>query len=130
MVKVNFNPELISFKDLLDLYFSIIDPTLKDQQGHDIGRQYRTGIYIPESEFAQLAPIAQEKQAQIANEYAPQPVYTEILPLENYVSAEDYHQKYLDKNPTGYCHIDLNDYRDEIQEINQQIASRALVRKV
>lgn len=94
-----------SMKEVLDTLFHIIDPTVKNRQGNDIGSQYRTGIYyVSDEERAEI----QEYVEGIKTNYS-KPVVTEVKPLENFWPAEEYHQDYLDKNPGGYCHINLND---------------------
>jgi methionine-S-sulfoxide reductase len=100
-VKVVYNPEVISLKELLKLYFEAIDPTSLNRQGADVGTQYRTGIYyINERDL----PVIREAIAELQKKYD-KPVVIEVEPLRNYSPAEEYHQKYLDKNPGGYCHI-------------------------
>ena len=89
---------------LLKLYFKAIDPLSINQQGHDIGSQYRTGIYYTNPE--DLPAI--EKVYQDTQEAYGQPLAVEKLPLQNFYLAEEYHQDYLDKNPTGYCHLPLS----------------------
>ena len=101
-VQVEYNEEKISLKEILDLFFVIIDPTLKDQQGHDIGHQYRTGIYYEDEKDL---PVIRQALDELSLRYD-RPVLTELLPLENFTRAEEYHQDYLIKNPEGYCHID------------------------
>ncbi len=100
-VRIDYDPEIVSLTQLLDWYFLTVDPTAYHRQGGDMGVQYRTGIYYTEQ--AQLPEI----QARFAAEQAKykQPLLVELLPLENFYPAEEYHQKYLDKNPGGYCHI-------------------------
>ena len=100
-VHIVYNEKLLTLEELLRKYFQIIDPTAVNRQGEDEGVQYRTGIYYTDSEDAQIAERIVSEQALL---YA-EPIAVEISPLENYYSAEDYHQKYLDKNPGGYCHI-------------------------
>ena len=101
-VEVIYDENKISLKEILDLFFMIIDPTLLDQQGHDIGHQYRTGIYYIDNNDIEL--IKQELN-DLQNKYT-KPIVTELLPLDNFTKAEDYHQDYLIKNPQGYCHVD------------------------
>ena len=101
-VKLTYNPAQINLPALLQNLYKIIDPTLKDAQGGDTGSQYRTGIYFTDpSEAAIITESLQELQKQ----YHPKPIVTENLPLKNYHKAEEYHQKYLEKNLDGYCHI-------------------------
>ena len=100
-VEIVFDAERISLTALLDSYFLTIDPTSYHRQGGDMGIQYRTGIFYTDP--AQLP----ELEARYALEQAkyPRKLEVELLPLENFYPAEEYHQKYLDKNPGGYCHI-------------------------
>ena len=74
-----------------------------NRQGGDIGTQYRTGIYYVNEEDLNIINNSLEKETLKYNK----PIVTEIMPLENFYVAEEYHQKYLEKNPSGYCHIDL-----------------------
>ncbi len=100
-VKVSYNPNDIDLALLIDLYFKTIDPTTLNRQGNDIGTQYRTGIYFSDPQDEKLV---KQKVADLAKHY-PRPIAVEAEPLRNYYDAETYHQKYLDKNPGGYCHI-------------------------
>lgn len=103
-VRVSYDPAVIPLSDLLDIFFTIIDPTSLNRQGGDMGRQYRTGIYY---ETPADLPVIQAAVARVQMKYE-KPVVTEVLPLVNYFPAEDYHQKYLEKNPEGYCHVDFS----------------------
>ena len=98
---VVYNPEEVSLDTLLDKFWSIIDPTSVNRQGNDVGNQYRSGIYYIDDE--DLITIIKSKRM-IETLYK-NSVVTEIKPLENYYKAEEEHQKYLEKNPNGYCHI-------------------------
>ena len=100
-VRIDYDPDRVSLTQLLDWYFLTVDPTSYHRQGGDMGVQYRTGIYYTDP--AQLEEI----RARYALEQAKyrQKLEVELLPLENFYPAEEYHQKYLDKNPGGYCHI-------------------------
>jgi methionine-S-sulfoxide reductase len=100
-VKVIYNKSVLPLEKLLALYYEIIDPTSINRQGHDFGEQYRTGIYytdIDDEAVIRDSIVALQKREQ-------KPVVIEVEPLKNYYPAESYHQKYLDKNPNGYCHI-------------------------
>ena len=101
-VEVIYDENRITLKELLDLFFMIIDPTILDQQGHDIGHQYRTGIYYVDEEDAD---IIKESLNELSKKYD-KPIVTELLPLDNFTIGEEYHQDYLVKNPEGYCHVD------------------------
>ena len=100
-VEVIYDENVISLKEILDLFFLIIDPTLLDQQGHDIGHQYRTGIYYVDKEDVD---IIKSSLAELSKKYDKK-IVTELLELSNFTVAEDYHQDYLYKNPDGYCHV-------------------------
>ncbi len=100
-VRVDYEETEISLAELLDDYFMVIDPLSVNRQGEDQGIQYRTGIYFvsPEDE----APIRERCRA--VEERLGAPLAVEVEPLRNFFPAEEYHQKYLVKNPAGYCHI-------------------------
>ena len=100
-VKIDYDPEVLSLTDLLKYYFMVIDPLSVNRQGNDRGIQYRTGIYYIDADL--LPEIEAEYRAQ--EEKAGAKLAVELEPLKNFYSAEEYHQKYLDKNPGGYCHI-------------------------
>jgi methionine-S-sulfoxide reductase len=100
-VRVAYDETVLSLPELLRFYFQVIDPVSVNRQGMDAGIQYRTGIYYTE---ADQLPAIREVCAEIERSVG-QPLAVEVKPLENFFSAELYHQKYLDKNPGGYCHI-------------------------
>ena len=100
-VKVLYDPTVLPLKLLLETFFKAIDPTSVNKQGGDEGLQYRTGIYY--TAIAD-ATVIKEVVKEVGGHYTA-PIATEVKPLENFYPAENYHQDYLDKNPTGYCHI-------------------------
>ncbi|MBU5437352.1 peptide-methionine (S)-S-oxide reductase MsrA [Tissierella sp. MSJ-40] len=102
---VKFDESVISLESLLNKFWRIIDPTLLNRQGPDIGNQYRTGIYYIDPEDLEIINKTLEEQKQKYNK----PIVTEIMALKSFYDAEEYHQKYLKKNPGGYCHIKLED---------------------
>ena len=102
-VRIVYDPQKVGLRFLLNMFFKAIDPVSVNQQGHDKGTQYRTGIYYTdESDIKIIEDIYQQQQAKYS-----QPLAVEKLPLTNFYSAEDYHQDYLDKNPDGYCHLPI-----------------------
>lgn len=103
-VLVRYDPEMLGLDRLLDAYFRAIDPTVRNRQGNDVGSQYRTGIYYTDPSDRAVAEAALER---VRQEYD-KPVVTELLPLQNFGRAEEYHQDYLEKNPGGYCHVDFS----------------------
>lgn len=100
-VHIVYDEQQVTLEELLSKYFLVIDPTSVNQQGEDIGIQYRTGIYYTNPDDAR---IASSMLSELAAQYD-QPIAVELRPLLNYYLAEEYHQKYLEKNPNGYCHI-------------------------
>lgn len=113
-VKIVYDEKIISLTELLNYYFMVIDPLSVNQQGNDRGIQYRTGIYYTEDD--QLLEIETVFRAQ--EEKVEQAIAVELEPLSNYFTAEDYHQKYLDKNPGGYCHIPRSLFHIEKKRIS------------
>ncbi|NLC04139.1 MAG: peptide-methionine (S)-S-oxide reductase MsrA [Tissierellia bacterium] len=101
---IKYDENILPLEELLNRFWKIINPTLLNRQGGDIGNQYRTGIYYTdESDLAVINKTLLQQQEKYDS-----PIVTEILPLKVYYEAEDYHQNYLKKNPGGYCHIDMN----------------------
>ena len=100
-VRIEYNPEEVSLKLLLEIFFRSIDPTSLNRQGGDIGTRYRTGVYYTDTE--DLATI--EQMFLLIKEDYDEDIVVELEPLNSFYPAEEYHQDYLDKNPTGYCHI-------------------------
>ncbi|MCR4905901.1 MAG: peptide-methionine (S)-S-oxide reductase MsrA [Clostridiales bacterium] len=100
-VRIDFDEARISTEELLDSYFLVIDPLSVNRQGEDEGIQYRTGIYYDDES---LLPAIRARVGKEERKLG-QPLAVEVAPLENFYPAEEYHQRYLDKNPGGYCHI-------------------------
>lgn len=102
VVKLVYDPQQISVRDILEIFFLIHDPTTRNAQGNDHGTQYRSGIYYttPEQQQEALALIAELEHS---GAY-PRAIVTEVLPQANYWPAEDYHQDFFEKHPNqGYC---------------------------
>ncbi|HEY4393173.1 MAG TPA: peptide-methionine (S)-S-oxide reductase MsrA, partial [Polyangia bacterium] len=103
-VRIVFDPSKLSYEDLLEKwFFRMHDPTTKDRQGNDIGTQYRSAIFVSSAE--------QRKEAELAKDHAQKsgrwknPIVTQIVEAGPFTPAEEYHQKYLERNPGGYtCH--------------------------
>lgn len=122
-VRVDYDPNVISLTELLNYYFMVIDPLSVNKQGNDRGIQYRTGIYYTDDD--QLPEI--EAVYHSEEEAAGTKLAVELLPLENFFSAEEYHQKYLDKNPGGYCHIPSSYFdleQNSAEETEEDLRSR------
>jgi peptide-methionine (S)-S-oxide reductase len=101
---IKYDENIIDLEELLYKYWKIINPTIENRQGPDIGHQYRTGIYyIDEEDLPIILKTLEEER-----EKYDKPIVTEIEPLKCFYDAEEYHQDYLKKNPGGYCHINLD----------------------
>ena len=105
-VRVEYDPEQVSLDALLLAYFYVIDPTVQNRQGNDIGTQYQTGVYYTNDASRETVERIAELERSRSTEF-----YVEIGPLLNYYPAEEYHQDYLQNNPFGYCHIPLEEIR-------------------
>jgi len=103
VVQVTFDPEKLSYDQLLDVFWSIHDPTQVNRQGPDSGKQYRTAIFFHSPE--QEAAAKKSKQALEASGKLRRPVATEITPAGPFWRAEEYHQRYLEKRGAASCHI-------------------------
>lgn len=98
---IEYDEEIISLPKLLDAYWKIVDPTAVNRQGNDIGSQYRTGIYYYDEKDLEIIVNSMKLQK---SRYL-KPIVTQVEILKNFYDAEKYHQRYLEKNPNGYCHI-------------------------
>ncbi|ALD66460.1 peptide-methionine (S)-S-oxide reductase MsrA [Spiroplasma cantharicola] len=101
---LEYNDKLISLEKILEKYFKIINPYSLNKQGNDIGTQYRVGIYWEEEEDFKIVQNFLEKKQKDSS----QKIVVENQKVKNFFDAEEYHQSYLEKNPFGYCHIDLS----------------------
>ena len=104
VVKVVFDSEIITLNEVLRHFERIHDPTSPNRQGNDIGTQYRSVIFTSTPQDTQTAVIWKEE----AGKNYSKPITTEISILDYFYPAEEYHQNYLTKNPTGYCHVDIS----------------------
>jgi peptide-methionine (S)-S-oxide reductase len=102
VVKLEYDPAIVSTRQLLEIFFVIHDPTTLNRQGNDVGTQYRSGIYYTTPEQKDVADALLRELGQ--DKLFGRPIVTEVLPLSNYWPAEDYHQDFFEKNPyQGYC---------------------------
>lgn len=111
-VYIKYDPTVISTTNIIKAFFKVVNPTSLNKQGNDIGIQYRSGIYYT-NEYQKEIALTYIHELQKNYDKS---IVTEVLPLDNYYKAEEYHQNYLQKNPHGYCHIDLNDANTFIEE--------------
>jgi len=102
VVRVNFDSAKLSYRDVLEIFFALHDPTQLNRQGNDIGTQYRSAIfYHDEHQQAEASRIIEEMTS---DRVWPDPIVTEVSPLQNYYEAEAYHQDYFNNNPQNqYC---------------------------
>ena len=102
-VYIKYDETKISLEFLLNMYFKAIDPVSVNKQGGDCGTQYRTGVYYTsEDQLPVIEKVFDQQQKELA-----EPIAVEVKALQNFYTAEEYHQDYLKKNPNGYCHIDI-----------------------
>lgn len=101
---IKYDENVIRLEELLDKFWQVIEPTSLNRQGNDIGSQYRTGIYYTDPRDLDTINHSRENE----QEKLKKKIVTEVEPLKCFYDAEEYHQKYLKKNPSGYCHIPLD----------------------
>lgn len=110
-VSVTFDPSTIDLTDILLYYFKVVDPISLNKQGNDVGTQYRTGIYYEdENQVETIKNVIAVEQKDYEEE-----IVVEVLPLEHFFEAEEYHQDYLKKNPRGYCTINLKEAETDVE---------------
>ena len=105
VVKVDYDPTIISLMELLKIFWECHDPTQGMRQGNDIGSQYRSACYCVDSDSMEIVKASLQKYQQSLREMGLGNITTEIKSKQLYFFAEEYHQQYLDKNPNGYCGI-------------------------
>lgn len=105
-LKLEYDENVISLKDILEHFLRFVDPYSLDKQGEDVGHQYRSGVYYIDSKDKQV--ILDYFNKTLKPDYK-----IEVLPLSNFYDAEEYHQNYLIKNPHGYCHVNLRLIKDD-----------------
>ncbi len=120
-VRVVYDPEVISLNKILKAYFICIDPTLENQQGEDIGSQYQTGVYYVDDDSKE---ICEKYFAKVKDDYPSFKV--QLTSLKNFVEGEEYHQDYLEKNPSGYCHINLDQF-EQVKALNNEYKISSMV---
>jgi peptide-methionine (S)-S-oxide reductase len=104
VIKLEYDPGVISYEELLEVFWHTHNPTTLNRQGADVGTQYRSAIFYLNEEQKKIAEKSLKKTD--ASDLWEDPIVTEITPLSNYSTAEDYHQNYFNNNPNaGYCSI-------------------------
>jgi peptide-methionine (S)-S-oxide reductase len=123
VVQVDFDPAIISFRDVIDLFWDAHDPTTLNRQGNDVGTQYRSIIFYTNPEQKKIA----EESKTAAEKIIGKPIVTEIVPLEVFYAAEDYHQDYFTKNPyQGYCQAVV---RPKVSKFKAKLEEKAKLSK-
>ena len=119
-VQITFNPDVISFKEILQVFFTVHDPTTLNRQGADVGTQYRSVIFYHN---AQQKAIAEEVIREITETGAwDRPIVTQVTPFETFYKAEDYHQEYFKNNPgQSYCQLVI---APKVAELRQHYRNR------
>ena len=122
VVQVTFDPSVISYTDVLEIFWAIHDPTTRERQGADVGTQYRSVIFYADDDQRRAAEASRDSIQQAW----PNPVVTEILPLPAFYPAEEYHQNYFAKNPDqGYCQLIIN---PKLKKLRDHYAARLKAR--
>lgn len=113
VIKLEFDPELISYNDILEIFWGIHDPTTLDAQGNDVGPQYRSVIFFDDQSQKRIADESLARSQALWDK----PIVTQIKPLEHFYPAEDYHQDYFAKNPrAAYCQLVINPKLDKFRK--------------
>ncbi len=120
VVQVTFDPQKISYREILEVFFSIHDPTTLNRQGADVGTQYRSIILAHDDRQEQAAwEVIGEMERQGVFS---RPIVTQVVPFETFYRAEEYHQEYFEKNPfAGYCQVVI---RPKVAKFRKQYADR------
>ena len=120
-VRIEYDPETVSYADLLGAFFTIHDPTTLNRQGPDVGSQYRSGIYYHDEEQKEIAEsyVVELEESGAFDD----PIVTEIEPVDTFYEAEEYHQNYFEKNPNDtYCTFNAE---PKIRKIREKFATKA-----
>jgi peptide-methionine (S)-S-oxide reductase len=119
-IQVTFDPAVVTYEDLLHVFFTVHDPTTQDRQGGDVGTQYRSAVFYadPEQKATAEKVIRELEQEKVWDD----PVVTEVMPFTNFFRAEEYHQDYYRKNPyAGYCMAVI---RPKVSKFRKRYAER------
>lgn len=120
VARIQFDPSKVSFTDILEVFWNTHDPTTLNRQGNDVGTQYRSGVYYHNEKHREQAE-AYKAQLDASGAWS-KPIVTEIVALDNYYPAENYHQNYFNNNPDqGYCAFVV---RPKVEKFQAQFASK------
>jgi peptide-methionine (S)-S-oxide reductase len=120
VVQVDFDPKELTYRELLEIFFAIHDPTTLNRQGADVGTQYRSAIYYHDrAQQTTAEDIIREFNAE---KIWDAPIVTEVTPLDKFYPAEDYHREYYDRNPEqGYCQVVIS---PKVSKLRQKFAEK------
>ena len=120
VVQVDFDPQQITYRELLEVFFAIHDPTTLNRQGADVGTQYRSAIFYHDDGQKQEAERTIAELG--AQDIWDNPIVTEVVPLTKFYPAEDYHREYYDRNPEqGYCQVVIS---PKVAKLRQKFAEK------
>lgn len=123
VIQVKFDPGIISYRELLEIFFAVHDPTTLNQQGNDVGEEYRSIILYNDDAQKQTA---EEVTENFARKHWDKPIVTELKKLDNFYPAEDYHQNYFAQNPEqAYCQVVIN---PKLKKFRSEFTARLKVR--
>ena len=116
VVRVEYDPDALSYEDLLEVFFAVHDPTTLNRQGPDVGEQYRSAVFYHDDDQRETA-AAFVDGLEREGAYGGDDVVTELSPLETFYEAEEYHQNYYEKNPAqGYCVVNVEPKVEKVRE--------------
>ena len=120
VVQIAYDPDMVSFRELLEVFFTIHDPTTLNRQGNDVGTQYRSAIYFHDEEQRLIAEEVIEEMT--VAEVWDDPIVTEVTSLDTFYEAEEYHQRYFEKNPfQPYCFVVV---RPKVSKFRKKFVSK------
>ncbi|MYB50407.1 MAG: peptide-methionine (S)-S-oxide reductase MsrA [Dehalococcoidia bacterium] len=120
VVQIAYDPDMVSFRELLEVFFTIHDPTTLNRQGNDVGTQYRSAVYFHDEEQRLIAEEVIEEMT--VAEVWDDPIVTEITALDTFFEAEEYHQRYFEKNPfQPYCFVVV---RPKVSKFRKKFVSK------
>ncbi len=120
VVQIAYDPDMVSFRELLEVFFTIHDPTTLNRQGNDVGTQYRSAVYFHDEEQRLIADEVIEEMT--VAEVWDDPIVTEVTALDMFFEAEEYHQRYFEKNPfQPYCFVVV---RPKVSKFRKKFVSK------
>lgn len=120
VVQIAYDPDMVSFRELLEVFFTIHDPTTLNRQGNDVGTQYRSAVYFHDEEQRLIAEEVIEEMT--VAEVWDDPIVTEVTALDMFFEAEEYHQRYFEKNPfQPYCFVVV---RPKVSKFRKKFVSK------